>query len=198
MITAWRSPVRPRGGSPSGRGPGRARRLLGIGLVAALLGLAGVSCDRLPTDRPSTDADGALTSESDWGLTLAQTVSLDPAGGPVLTEIHEWASGPDGRLAAVDRSDGRVHVFSSDGRLEFVLGADGDLGEPMDAAFTPDGRIVVATLRRPHVHVFEANGTPSHSFDLPDVLFALKVASLGDGRLVVLNHRRDPDRKSVV
>lgn len=169
-------------------------RALQLALVAALVGLAAVACEQPPTGTlDSGDVDASFMDSDESALEKERTVRLDARG---LTEVYEWAVGIEDRMAAVDRAGGTVHVFNEDGRREFVLGEDGDLGEPMDAAFTEDGEhLVVTTLASPHVHVFDEDGDRIRSFDLPGMRFGLKVETLDEDRIVVLNHRDDPMRE---
>lgn len=198
MTPLHRFSVRRQARSAAEAGPTSSRRALELALVAVFVGLATVGCEQLPTDRPSTDASATLSSENGWGIEHEKEVALQDAG---LTELYELAVAPDGRLAAVDRGDHDVHLFSPEGNSLAVVGADDQYGETMDATFTPDGQqLVVATLGDPinHIHVFETGqsdgGTASHvrSFPLPGMLYALKVEAVGDDRIVVINHHQDP------
>lgn len=187
-MTGDRPSARHQDHSSPGHGPAVLRRALQLTLVAAFVGLAAVACEQPPTGTPDADVD-ASTTDDGAVLEKDRTVTLDAPG---LTEVYEWAVTED-RMAAVDRAGGTVYVFDKGGSLDFVLGENGELGEPMDAAFTPDGdHIVVATLGSPHVHVFDEYGNAVRSFDLPGMRSGLKVETLEDGRIVVLNHRDDP------
>lgn len=168
-------------------------RRAGDGVCTLVMVVALASCQDDPTPtQPGERTSLSAESSQEWTLVPTDTVRLQTAGGPGLGEIHEWATAADGRMAAVDRTGGRVHLFSPDGEQLRVLGTAHRLGEPMDAAFLSDGRLVVATLNRPQIHVFAADGTWTHDFELPGMLYALKVGVTAGDRIVVFNHRRQP------
>lgn len=159
--------------------------------LGSILAAAVVSCEQLPVDRSPPPPDPSVAPAS-VELSPVDTVRLEEPDGRELGSLTELAAGPGGRFAAVDRPNGRVHVFGPAGELRRVLGSGGSLPEPMDATFVPDGRLVVATLRAPHLHVFAVDGHRVRSFDLAGVPMALKAEAAGDGRVAVYNHRSDP------
>jgi len=90
----------------------------------------------------------------------AQTpfASFDRASEAMLSDPHDLAIGPDGRLYVADKFAGRIMIFDPDS-LELVgVAMDGQLPGVHDISFGPDGRAYVAVTGASAMAVLEQSG----------------------------------------
>ena len=96
-----------------------------------------------------------------WDL-RPTTVLGDPRDGAPFGEIRAVDVAPDGRVLVLDRADGRVTVWDSDGSLlRSFAGRGSGPGEVTTPGYVralPDGRAVVGEVFPPRLHWYDEAG----------------------------------------
>jgi DNA-binding beta-propeller fold protein YncE len=87
--------------------------------------------------------------------------AFDRASEPVLSDPHDLAFGPDGRLYVADKFGSRIAVFDPETLELLETFGDGLLPNVHDISFGPDGKAYVAVTGSSAVAVFDlSSGSP--------------------------------------
>lgn len=116
-------------------------------------------------------------------------LEFDAASDPILSNPHDLAFGPDGRLYVSDLGNDRIAVLSPVTlALENEIGT-GALSAPHDVAFDRDGRMLVADTGNDRIAIYEGGREVG---ELSDGLAGPEgVLALADGRIVATGANND-------
>ena len=90
------------------------------------------------------------------GQDVPPFASFDLASEPVLSDPHDLAMGPDGRLYVADKFGARIAVFDPE-TLELIeMLGEGFLPGVHDISFGPDGSVAVAVTNAGAVAIYES------------------------------------------
>lgn len=120
------------------------------------------------------------------GPSLAQDLpfaAFDRASEPILSDPHDLALGPDGRIFVADKFANRITVLDADTLEQVWSFGDGQLGGAHDISFGPDGTAYVAVTGGSRVDAFRLDG------DEATLLYQLNGLSRTEGVLAHSNGR---------
>lgn len=163
--------------------PTRSRRTATALAAAAGLGVLAALAVRAPIGGAAR-AQGPALAES---YRLVDTWLGEGVGAPGSLLDPGGLDVADGRVWVVDRGNGRVQAFSTDGAFDRAWGRRGgggaDFAEPRDVA-VGGGRVYVTDPGRPAVLVFGVDGAPLAQWTSDDLVAPWGVAA-GGGRVAV-------------